>query len=116
MVLSPQFLKARECNIFLSTFIHSLIDKIYMHNIRESFSQKVFLQFLTTYFVAFFNPEGIFSNPGSGEKGLSIAGQTVAGNSPAKGSMMTKTDLLSIINCPVNCYGKNRSFSLHSFL
>ena len=64
MVLSPQFLKARECNIFLSTFIHSLIDKIYMHNIRESFSQKVFLQFLTTYFVAFFNPEGIFSNGG----------------------------------------------------
>ena len=50
------------------------------------------------------------------EEGLSIAGQTVVGNSPAKGSMMTKTDLLSMINCPVNCHGKNRSFSLDAFL
>ena len=34
------------------------------------------------YLNKFQNPEGIFSNPGSAGEGLSIAGQTVAGNFP----------------------------------
>ena len=68
-------------------------------------------EIVLTYTVAF----GLFSNLRSGEEGLSIVGQTVAGNSPAKGSIMTKTDLLSMINWPFNCHGKNRSFCLMHF-